>query len=54
MTYFAFNYGGITVKSSINFDINKEQIRKLIRKMLNVDVGLDDITIITRDEFERT
>lgn len=51
ITYFSFPYEGIRIESSVNLKLDKEQIKKMLFNMSNLEVEIDDIDIISKEEF---
>lgn len=53
ITYFSFPYEGIRLEDSINLELNKEQIKKMLFNMSNLEVEINDINIISKEEFDK-
>ena len=52
ITYFSFLHEGIRLEGSINLELDKEQIKKMLFNMSNLEVEINDINIISKEEFD--
>lgn len=52
MTYYKFVYDGATRKSFVHMDADKEKIREVIKVWEHVEIDLNDIEIISEEEYK--